>query len=125
MWLNDVKKTIEQKLIDLDVYDDLEKYQVEFIWEDLSLEKIGYIHKPTNYAGYKWIFKDGIVPVHDGKDIKGWVKSLQILLKDTVVLCKESEPNTFYRIRGVDVYIGDELTVIVELFGEYAFTIRV
>jgi len=125
MWLNDVKKTIEKKLIDLDIYDNLEKYQVEFIWEDLSLNEIGYIHNPTNYAGYKWIFKDGIVPVLDGKDIKEWIKSLQITLKDTVVLCAESRPNEFYRVRGIDVYMGDEFTVIVELYGEYAFTIRV
>lgn len=125
MWLNDLKKTIEKQLVDLDVYDDLEKYQIEFIWDDLSLDKIGYIHEPKNYAGYKWVFKDGIVPVHDGKDIKEWVKDLQILSKNTVVLCAESRPNMFYRITGVDVYMGDELTVIVELFGEYAFTIRV
>lgn len=125
MWMNDLKKTIEKQLVDLGVYDDLDKYQVEFIWEDLSLDVVGYIHEPKNYAGFEWLFKDGIVPVQNGKGVKGWIKSLQIVPKDSIVLCDESRPNVFYRITGVDVYMSDELTVVVELFGEYAFTIRV
>lgn len=125
MLLNDLKNIVKKQLVDLGIYDKLENYQVEFIWDDLSLDKIGYIHKPENHAGYKWIFKNGIAPVHDGKDVKGWIKALQILLKDDIVLCTESKPNEFYDIAIVDVHIDDERTVIVELFGEYAFTIRV